>query len=205
MVVTYGRGMPRTIDLPGGWPLLLDAVVSAAAGRRPVVLLDGGSGSGKTTLARALRRELTDRLGPIQLVSLDDCYPGWHGLARASEWVWQTILAPDHPGHRTWDWQHDRPAGWVPLDPSLPIIVEGCGALSLASAPMASTTLWYERPEAQRRRRALGRADGDGFRPWWDEWARQEAALWALNHPREPASWVLRGDLVAAGTISAED
>jgi len=188
----------RTIELPGDWRLLVDDVLTAAAGRRPVVLLDGGSGSGKTTLARALRRELAARLGPVQLVSLDDCYPGWHGLALASQWVWQTILAPDEPGHPTWDWRHDEVSGWVPLDPERPIIVEGCGAISIRSAPLASSRLWYEVPADERKRRALGRGDGDGFRPWWDDWAEQEAALWSVNRPWRLADWVVHGDLEAS-------
>ena len=84
--------MTRELQLPGAWPTLVDEVVQAARGRRLVVLLDGGSGAGKTTLARRLHRDLEARLGTTQLVSLDDVYPGWHGLAAASELVRDTLL-----------------------------------------------------------------------------------------------------------------
>lgn len=178
--------------LPDDRVRLVDRLVADATGRRLVVLLDGGSGAGKTTLARDLVAELSARLGRlVQLVSLDDAYPGWYGLAQASDWVWQTILRPDAPGHPTWDWVAGRPAGWVSLDGAAPIIVEGCGALTSRSAALASTTLWYERDAATRHRLAMDR-DGDGYRPWWDAWAAQEAAHWTRNQPRSLADVVLR-------------
>lgn len=197
---------PPIIQLPHDWQKLVDAVVDAcqadvAVPRRPVILLDGGSGAGKTTLAHRLRRTLTAQLGVpggVQLVSLDDCYPGWYGLAQASEWVWQTILAPDNPGYPTWDWQQNRTSGWVPLDPNRPIIVEGCGALTRRSAPLATTRLWYDMPASERKRRALGRRGGKEFRAWWDAWAAQEQALWAVNQPWELADWIVHGDVAAA-------
>lgn len=186
--------MARTIDLAEDWDCLVAAVLGAAEGRRLVVLLDGGSGAGKTTLAHRLRTDLQTRLGTVlgmvQLVSLDDAYPGWHGLQAASDWVRQTILRPHAPGHPTWDWQLNRTSGWVSLDPEAPIIVEGCGALSRQSAPLASTRIWYEMDAGSRRDRALGR-DGEGYRPWWQTWAEQEAVHWAANRPWELADLIV--------------
>lgn len=184
--------MTREFQLPGAWPTLVDEVVQAARGRRLVVLLDGGSGAGKTTLARRLHRDLEARLGTIQLVSLDDVYPGWHGLAAASELVWQSILRPASPGYPGWDWARDQPSGWRGLDPQLPIIVEGCGAISHRSAALANVRIWYEMDAGLRQERALGR-DGDGYRPWWDTWAAQEAAHWQANQPWELADLIVRG------------
>lgn len=182
------------LELPHDWPALIATVTADAKDRRLVVLLDGGSGAGKTTLARQLQTDLESLLGPTQLVSLDDAYPGWHGLAQASDWVWQTILRPDDPGHPTWDWQQDRRDGWRPIDPDLPIIVEGCGALSQRSAPLATTRIWYELDAATRRERAIGR-DGDGYEPWWNTWAAQETEHWARNQPWTLADLVVRGEM----------
>lgn len=183
----------RQLMLPDDFEKLVDQTVGHAALGRLVVLLDGGSGAGKSTLAGRLREQLTARIGPTQLVSLDDAYPGWYGLAAASDWVWQTILRPADPGHPTWDWAANKTAGWRTLDPTLPIIVEGCGALSRRSAPLASCRIWYERDARMRRDRALQR-DGEGYRPWWDAWAAQEAAHWRVNRPWELADLIVRGE-----------
>lgn len=185
-------GQINTVELPDDLPALVARLVDDAAGRRLVVLLDGGSGSGKTTLATTLAARLGAHVGPVQLLSLDDVYPGWSGLAAASRAVPETILRPTSPGYRRWSWDAGTPADWRPLDPSAPILVEGCGALSRASAPLASTRLWFQRDAAQRKELALSRADGDGFRPWWDHWCAQEQHHWDANRPWELADfWVL--------------
>lgn len=182
--------MKRIIALPDDWDGLVAELIAAARGQRLVVLLDGGSGAGKTTLAQQLQARLEDVMATVQLVSLDDFYPGWGGLAPASAWVWQQVLHPTRPGYARWDWQNQRPAERVALDPKLPIIVEGCGALSRASAPLASSRLWYQMDADVRRQRALER-DGETFRPHWEDWAAQEAEHWRRNRPWELADLII--------------
>ncbi|MDT5079996.1 MAG: hypothetical protein QOJ80_4633 [Mycobacterium sp.] len=58
------------------------------------VLTDGRSGSGKSTLATQLQQEWPDSV----LVRLDDLYPGWDGLAWATEHVAASLLAPRSQG-----------------------------------------------------------------------------------------------------------
>ena len=89
-----------------------------------MVLIDGRSGAGKSTLAA----ELAPLLG-AQLVSLDDLYPGWDGLAAGSAAVHETVLRAVDPGWRRWDWASSREAEWHPVDPELPIVIEGCSPL----------------------------------------------------------------------------
>jgi energy-coupling factor transporter ATP-binding protein EcfA2 len=169
------------------------------AGGRVVVLIDGRSGTGKTTLANALAPLLD-----AQLVHLDDIYPGWDGLRAAADAVAADVLAaptsetapdgraapdgpaaPDggtRPGWRRWDWGTSLPAGWNRVDPERAIVVEGCGALSRASARLATFRIWMESEDDTRRERAIAR-DGDTFAREWDRWARQEDAFIAAEQP----------------------
>jgi uridine kinase len=152
------------------------------AGARPVVLIDGGAGSGKTTLARELAAQWPDA-GGVQVVGLDEVYPGWGGLDAASQAVPDLIRGT---GFRTWDWQRSAPGPWRSLDPAQALIVEGCGALTPASRALAGLAIWIELDESARRARALAR-DGAEFAAHWEEWAAQEAAHWRTDRPWELA------------------
>ena len=160
---------------------ILAAIPAGAA--RPVVLIDGGAGSGKTTLAAALAQAWA---GPLQVVGMDDFYPGWGGLAAASRVVAEQVLRPSDPGYRRWDWGRSEPAERVPIDPALPLVVEGCGALTPASRALADLGVWCELDEAERHRRAIAR-DGEAFAVHWDEWEAQEAEHWRRHRPWELA------------------
>ena len=178
---------------------LANHIMRSADGRRPVVLIDGGSGAGKTTLATQLAQRLRRRWPSLQLVSLDQIYPGWGGLAAASEAVVHDVLRPIDPGFRRWNWTTSEPADWVALNPHAPIIIEGCGSLTRESAPLATTSVWVEMPADERKRRALER-DGDGFRPHWDEWATQEAVHWQANEP-----WTLTDVVITGYGVAHEE
>lgn len=144
------------------------------------MLIDGRSGAGKTTLAR----ELAPLIG-AQLVSLDDLYPGWHGLAAGSAAVAETVLRDRDPGWRRFDWASGEYAEWHAVDPERALVIEGCGALSRANRALASFGIWVELGAAERRRRALEREPG--FAPHWREWAAQEREHAAREHPRSLA------------------
>lgn len=158
---------------------------ATATGRRLVVLVDGRSGTGKTTLGTALAAELD-----AVVVHLDDVYPGWDGLRAAADAVVSDVLGPPS-GHRRWDWDASEPAEWVSIDPVAPIVVEGCGALSRASAPLASLRVWLEADDAVRWDRAIGR-DGAVFEREWERWAAQEATFIAAEDPAGLADVVVR-------------
>ncbi len=175
----------RTICGPD--PMALADAVTARLepGRRPVVLLDGGSGAGKTTLAH----QLAELLGGWRVVSLDDCYPGWHGLAAGTAAV-PGMLSGAHPGYRRWDWEHSRPADWVDLPSGQPLIIEGCGAISADTVPGVTAAVWCELDEPRRRARATAR-DGDSTQWWWPIWAAQEEVHWARHGPQLLADLVV--------------
>jgi dephospho-CoA kinase len=151
--------------------------------RRPVVLIDGGSGSGKTTLAAAL-------------VRLEDFYPGWDGLESASAAIAHDVLRPKNPGWQRWDWMTESAAEWHPLDPALPLVIEGCGCLSRANRALATFALWVELDAPTRKRRAIAR-DGDTYAPHWDRWAAQELSFGLREQPRLLADVVLDDDDVS--------
>ncbi len=150
--------------------------IGAVAASNPVVLVDGRSGAGKTSFARALVAAWPQR-GRVQLVALDSIYPGWDGLDEGVELARTSILVPHARGMigvwERWDWTAGLPAEAHAVDPSLPLIVEGSGLLTPATAKLGDVRVWLESPAASRKRRALDR-DGDAYRPYWDRWARQE-------------------------------
>ena len=167
---------------------ILDIVRDAP---RAVVLVDGGSGAGKSVFASRLADEWGRRLGQEpQVVRLDDIYPGWDGLAAGSAAVTDTVLRARDPGFTRWDWVHGVPGEWVSIEADRPVIIEGCGAITRESAPLATVRVWLDVPADERKRRALTR-DGAGYEPHWDRWAAQEEQHWRKNH-----SWALSDVLV---------
>jgi uridine kinase len=175
----------------------------AGAGPAPVVLIDGPSGAGKSTLADRLVSSWPGPRAPT-LVRLDDIYPGWQGLDAAVRQVTGCLLAPRKAGlpaaWQRYDWDRGEPAEWHPVDPAGPLIVEGCGALAAAHAPLSDIRIWLAADDAIRKARALAR-DGEVFRTHWDEWQ----AEWDDYRAREnPERWAtLRLGAGAAALNSA--
>jgi len=158
--------------------------------RRPdIVLVDGRSGSGKTELARAMVLQKPE----LQLVRMDDLYPGWHGLEAGSRHVHDFVIAAQVRRWQRWDWLENAPAEWHVLDPRRPILIEGCGALSRANRALAAYALWVELDADTRKTRALAR-DGDAYAPHWDEWAAQEDVFIARENPRSLADTIIDGN-----------
>lgn len=157
-----------------------------AAGPQPwVLLVDGRSGAGKTVLASRLAA-----LTGAALVSLDEVYPGWDGLAAGAAAVPGII----RDGRwRRWDWARDAPGDAASVDRGGSLIVEGCGAISRASRALADHAWWLERTDAERKRRALER-DGDAYAPHWERWAVQERSFATREGPRALADLVLGAD-----------
>lgn len=146
-----------------------------------ITLIDGRSGSGKTYLAQEFPE--------AQVVHLDDVYPGWGGLDAASDAVPDILTA-----HRwqQWDWTAGAPGQWHELDPARPIVIEGVGAISRASAPLADRAIWLELDAETRKQRALEREPD--FAEHWDDWAAQEEVFIARENPTALATEVRRVD-----------
>lgn len=139
------------------------------------LLIDGPSGAGKTTLANHIGQALG-----IQVVHLDDFYPGWGGLAEGARMVADDVLDPATPGYWRWDWEQNTRGEWVPLVPGADLVIEGVGAVTEASIGKAKArgdvdTLRVIAAAETRKARALTR--DPGYAPWWDMWAEQETLL----------------------------
>ena len=154
------------------------AAAPARAGGTRVVAIDGPSGSGKTTLAAAL----SAALGGAPVVHLDHVYPGWDGLdavvPNLVAWLLEPLAAGTDAGYRRYDWLHGRYTRRVPVPPAPVLLLEGAGAGARAIAPYLALLVWLDAPADVRYARAMAR-DGEGYRPHWDRWARQEAAHFA--------------------------
>ncbi len=176
-------------------PRFVDLVVELASPDRPVVLIDGGSGAGKTSFAQAL---VAAWPGTATLVSLDALYPGWDGLAAASAAVARDVLRAEGPGYQRWNWTTGRPDAWIDLDPTLALIVEGCGALTPANRALATAGIWLVEDPRVRRERAIAR-DGPVLAEQWERWEAQERTHWRRHRPRELADWWILdgGDRIA--------
>ena len=170
----------------------ITAAIAQVGASNPVILIDGRSGAGKTSLARALVTRWPMR-GRVQSVALDSLYPGWDGLEQGVELARELILTPHARGvigvWQRWDWTAGEPAEAHAVDPSLPLIVEGAGLLTPATAKLGDVRVWLESPTASRKQRALAR-DGDAFRPHWERWARQEQRHVERDQPTSLATHV---------------
>jgi len=155
-----------------------------------VVLIDGKSGVGKSSLADVIASHLD-----ATVVHLDDAYPGWNGLDAGRDVVIDSVLVPlaaGLPGQfRTWDWHRDTAGEIVTVNPTDAIVIEGCGISTPRSRSLASTVIWVECPESDRRIRLFGR-DGDAFSEYLDAWDRQVDAHIATNYPIGTATTIVR-------------
>lgn len=162
----------------------------------PVLLIDGRSGTGKTTLAASL----ASAMSASSIVHMDDLYPGWDGLDDGAALLVEWILSPFASGRvgewRRWDWMLSERAEAHVVPNDRPLIIEGCGASSMASRSLADLALWMEAPVDQREDRLLGRGDDV---EWLPAWTRQEDAFIVGEQPD------LGADLVVDATGSAED
>lgn len=170
--------------------LMLDAIAASPpvmSGRR-VVAIDGPSGSGKTTLAE----DLANSTG-APILTVDDLCPGWGGLDRVPGLLSAALATAALGGpltFRQYDWIGEQLGELVELAFADVLIVDGVGSGSTAVRPYLSVIIWVDGDEATRKRRALAR-DGTAFAVEWDNWARQERALFGQERTKGAADMVL--------------
>lgn len=177
-------------DRPPTASELQRVVRSILRDRSPVVLVDGPSGAGKSTFADRLVRELR-RTRTVQLVRMDDHYPGWSGLEPAGVALHDGLLLPRSRGVdgalRRWNWGAGTAGSMrrIAADDSV-LVVEGCGAATRDNVGLATRVIWVTADDAERRDRAL-RRDGDLFAGHWEEWDRAFRRFVSIHRPEASA------------------
>jgi len=169
----------------------------------PIVLIDGRAGSGKSLFATKLAESyFSENRQAARIVRLDDLYPGWEGLVAGSVYARESIIEPIAAGKEAswqiWDWEKgvrgapsEAGNGFREFSGGTALIVEGCGALSKASAPLSSLRLWIEADSTKRRLRFSERDKGK-FDEYWGFWAAQEEEFYASERSRELADLVIQ-------------
>lgn len=165
--------------------------------KAPVIIaIDGRSGAGKTTLAG----RVAERLG-AQLIHMDAIYPGWEGLEEgarvAAEFIVEPLARGEDARCPSWDWYAMRPGAELRANAGLPVVLEGCGSITRATAPHLSLGVWLELDERERRRRAEQR--GGTTDEWWSGWREQEERLFTRERP-----WT-RADVVLDAALREEE
>ena len=166
-----------------------DAVKHDRRAPAPTFLIDGPSGSGKTTLAAEIKKHWNSAV-KLQVVHMDDLYPGWDGLAEgaAKALAMLTERATGADTHwQRYDWAKGAFAEWHSVDSLEPLLIEGCGSMSQESQSLSQVRIWLDAETELRRERAFSRV-GENFAEHWTQWDAQFENFVALHNPRAIAT-----------------
>jgi uridine kinase len=173
--------------------LVLDLIEKGQ--QTPIVLVDGRSASGKSTFAAALQNRLF-QLGESapRVIHMDSLYNGWSGLQDGHDYLLRFILTNVRAGKRAnwqeFDWAAGARTGpWREFEGGTALIVEGCGALSSATAEFAQLTIWLETDAAIRKQRWDAR-EPTSHEEFWPVWAAQEEEFYAREKSAEIADLI---------------
>ena len=161
----------------------------AASGANPAIVIDGPSGAGKSTVADFL----VENIPSVQLVRLDDIYPGWDGLDAAAIVAERLLAARSRGESASWqryDWASASLTTWHNVDPSRPLIIEGCGSLGEQARQHARVRVWVTASGNVRRERALSRG-GEDFEAHWETWNEQFAVRLRRENSERVANIIL--------------
>lgn len=186
-------------DLPG-WADRVAGVVLDVPRRGPlvrIVAVEGRSGSGKSTVAEEVRRALADRGEPVAVLTMEDLYPGWNGLAEAPallrEWVLLPLFRGGQAAWHRYDWER---GGYGTESVGMPadlaehggtLVVEGCGSGVAPVRDLVDLLVWVEASEEARSQRLGDREDAEVYAPHRARWARQEDSLYTFDPVHERA------------------
>src|SRR5699024_12590410 len=139
-------------DRPGWQEQVADVILAAPRhhSRVRVVALEGRAGPGKSTVALQAHQALATRDTPVHLLSMEDLYPGWEGLAASADLLHDWVLAPlargERPAWRRYDWEQNR---FAPTWTHLPKDLQEGGTLLVEEIGRASCRERVERRGGQ--------------------------------------------------------
>ncbi len=171
-----------------------------SADRTRVVAVEGRSGAGKSTVADGLLTALTGRGEAVRVLTMEDLYPGWEGLAAGAALLRERVLVPLSRGERAawrrYDWERGAfTREWTTLPDDVAgggvLVVEGCGSGAASVRALVDLLVWVDAPDEERLRRLDDRWDAAVYAPYRRVWADQEEALHRHDHPREHADVVV--------------
>ncbi|OOC54457.1 MULTISPECIES: uridine kinase family protein [Nocardiopsis] len=192
---------PRISTTEHGWPDRLARLVpSTGAGRTRVVAVEGRSGAGKSTVAEDLAAALAARGEAVHVLTMEDLYPGWEGLAEAPgllrTWVLEPLARGGRAAWRRYRWERGAFAReWTALPDDVAaggvLVVEGSGSGAAAVRDLLDLLVWVAAPDDERARRLDGRWDAAVYAPYRRVWAEQEEAFHRRDRPEEHADAVV--------------
>lgn len=155
----------------------------------PTFLIDGPSGSGKTTLAGEIERHWNSAV-KLQVIHMDDLYPGWNGLAEgvliAARMLRERAAGQDTHWQQ-YDWAAGKLTNWHSVDAREPLLIEGCGSTPQGAQNGSQVRLWLDAETELRRERALSRV-GDNFAEHWSDWDAQFSEYVRIHNPQSVAT-----------------
>ena len=171
------------------------------AGRLPIVLIDGRAAAGKSLFAKELAElYFKTEKQAARIVSMDDLYPGWEGLASGSIYLLTQILTPVSQARtanwQVWNWAknkrgaEDSVNGYREFSGGTALIVEGCGSISRLTSELADLTIWIEADLAVRKSR-FNQRDSGKFDGYFATWSAQEDEFYEREKSRELAQLII--------------
>lgn len=155
----------------------------------PTFLIDGPSGAGKTTLSNVIETKWNSAV-KLQVIHMDDIYPGWDGLAEASAVVLRMLTERSDGEDTHWqryDWHKKELAEWHSVDAGEPLLIEGCGSMPLGAERYSQARIWCDASVEVRKTRALSRGDED-FESHWNQWEELYSEFVLVNAPERIAT-----------------
>lgn len=195
---------------------VLDRLPVSEAGGLTLVCIEGPGSAGKSTLAEALVEACP---APVVLVHGDDFYGpetrAWRSWTpqegyeryfdhrRLERELLKPLRRGDVARFQRYDWPSNALDGWVEVQPTDIVLVEGVYLLRSWLRSYWDFAIYVDTPREVRLSRAHTRAEnGEG---WISRWAAAEDYYEAVEHPSEAADLVVNGYQVRSVSAANKD